>query len=110
MLLIIFSIISGLILISELADWITYNEFLKEDKTDALAEKLNQYCFTSKGMIHWTHHDFASKKLGFLSHWYIHKNGDQKRIFVRSKMNKMLNEKYKELRKVELSKSNSLLT
>lgn len=92
--------------ICELTDWLTYGGFLKEEKADKLAEKLNQKCFTSKGIIHWTHYDFASKKSGFLSRWYIHKNGDQKRIFIGSKMNKMLNEKYKELRIKELQNTN----
>ena len=109
MLQIIIIVLIVLIAISEFADWITYGGFLKEEKSEDLSKKLSEHCFSSKGIIHWKALDFVCKKWGFSSRWYIHKDGDQKRIFITSKMNKLLNEKYKQLRKDELQKSKSLL-
>ena len=99
-------IITPLVLIAifELADYITYKSFLKENKLDILSKKLNDPCLYSKGMIHWKALDFASKKFGISSRWFIHNSGENKRIFITSKMNKILDEKYKELKKEELNK------
>lgn len=93
-----------LFVIEEWIDFEVYGSFLKEEKYDSLLKKLNTECFSSKGIIHFGYYDFASRKSGILSRWYIHKNGNQKRIFIFSKMNKLLNEKYKQLRKADLSK------
>lgn len=107
--LIIGGIVLFIFLVSELADWMTYGGFLKKTQSEKLSEKLNQKCFSSKRTINWDYYDFASKKSGFLSRWYIHYHGDQKRIFIGSKMQKMLNDKYAELRVEEHKKTKSIL-
>lgn len=107
MLLTIIIILIILIVSFEFADWVVNGGFLKEEKSDYLAKKLSEPCFTTKGIIHWKFLDFAAKKWGLLSRWYIYNDDVEKRIFITSKMNKLLDKKYEELRKEELEKSKS---
>lgn len=97
-------IIIGIIVLAasfEFADTVTYGCFLRESKSDWLSEKLSEKCFTSKGTIHFKSYDFIAKKTGITSRWSIYKNGDCNRIWIGSKMNKLLDDKYKELRSQE---------
>lgn len=97
-----YEFITVLILSCIIADIVTYRWFATKEIEQNLLKKITtKNSFSSRGMIHFGHHDFICKRIGITSRWYIHDEDGNKAIFILSKFNKVLDRKYKELRIIE---------
>lgn len=105
MILICVCVLFILIIILEFSTYLTYGKFVTKEQADKLTEKLNEKCFSSKGAIHFRAYQFACNDLYCLTgKWWFHINGNQRRIPRFSKLSKLLDKKYKELRLLEINK------
>ncbi len=84
------------IVLMEVVPFIVYGGFMTDESR--LIKRLNRPCFSSKGMIHFWHYDFISREQHIFSKWYIQGEG---MIYRWSKLSKMIDDKYKQLRETE---------
>lgn len=75
----------------------------KEDEKRIEMKLKNRNAVYSKHTINWFAGDFATKSFTFISRWYIHEHGRQRQVWIFSPLNKLLDERLKELKSIPIN-------
>lgn len=84
--------------VTELTDFIVYGSFTKKaDDENILSLLKAPSTFASNKIVHFGMFKFVAKKWGVTSRWYVCIGGEQKRISIFSKMNKVIDAMHNQL-------------